>query len=121
MKFKNAKERHEETKRNQTLMKQEKERVLDEFWKGEPGEFLINEIEKEITYRSEKGLFEVEIKYSSLWQKLTIRFPDISPNSDTVAYDVVAMYEDNGFEAIFLDGLIPRIIIKWEDIWRNLK
>lgn len=116
MKFKNAKERHEETKRNQTLMKQEKERVLDEFWKGEPGEFLINEIEKEITYRSEKGLFEVEIPfYSIIWEKLTKIFPDrVLPDLDTVAYDVVAMYEDNGFEASFLGGLIPRIMIKWE-------
>lgn len=123
MTIKNAQERYEETKRTQTSIKQEKERVLAEFWQGELGEFLINEVEKRITWESERGLFEVEIMFNSnIWSMLTKAFPDRElPDLDSVAYDVVAMYEDKGFRATFLGGLIPRLIIKWEDIWRNLK
>ena len=113
--LKNAQERYEETKRNQELIRQEKERVLAEFWLGELGEFLINEIERDITSKSEQGLFEVQINYSTIWNRSDSALPIRTiPNSKFVIYDLVAMYEDKGFEVEFLDCLMPRLIIKWD-------
>lgn len=116
MTFKNAQERYEETKRNQELVLQEKVKVLDEFWQSGLGEFLINEIERDITLKSKQGLFEVQINfYSDTWDKLGSTFPNRTlPSPKSVIYDVVAMYKDKGFEVEFLNGLIPQLIIKWD-------
>lgn len=114
MKLKNAWERYKETKRNQILIRQEEENALVEFWQGELGEFLINEIEKDITSKSEQGLFEVQINYSTIWNRSDSALPiETIPSSKFVIYDLVAMYEDKGFEVEFLDCLMPRLIIKW--------
>ena len=113
--LKNAQERYEETKRNQELIRQEKERVLAEFWLGELGEFLIDEIEERITLKSEQGLFEVQINYGTIWDSLDSAFPNRTlPSSKSVIYDLVVIYEDEGFEVELLDGLMPRLIIKWD-------
>ena len=116
MTLKNAQERYEETKRNQELILQRKVKVLAEFWLSELGEFLINEIEERITLKSEQGLFEVQISfYGDIWDKLGSAFPNRTlPSPKSVIYDVVAMYKDKGFEVEFLNGLIPRLIIKWD-------
>ena len=115
MTFKNAQERYEETKRNQELVLQEKENALIEFWQSELGEFLINEIERDITLKSEQGLFEVQINYSTIWNRSNLVLPiRTMPSSKCIIYDLVAMYEKKGFEVEILDGLMPRLIIKWD-------
>lgn len=115
MTLKNAQERYEETIRNQISIIQAKENALIEFWQSELGEFLINEIERDITLKSEQGLFEVQINYGIIWNSLGSAFPNRTlPSSKSVIHGVVAMYEDEGFEVEFLDGLIPQLIIKWD-------
>ena len=115
MTLKNAQERYEETKRNQELILQRKVKVLAEFWLSELGEFLINEIEERITLKSEQGLLEVRINCGTIWDSLDSVFPNRTlPSLRSVIYDVVAMYEDKGFEVEFLDDFVPRLIVKWD-------
>lgn len=119
--LKNAQERYEETKRNQLLILQGKVKALGEFWQSELGEFLINEIENYITSESEQGFSEAQIKFhGTIWNKLDTTFPNKTlPSSRVIIYDVVAMYEDKGFEVDFWDGSMPRLIIKWDNANNN--
>ena len=114
--FTNAQERYKEAKRSQILIKQVEEKVLAEFWQSELGEFLINEIEEDITLESAQGLFEAQINFYSIWNNLNATFPIRTlPSYKSIIYDVVAMYKDKGFEVEVLNTLMPRLMIKWDN------